>query len=79
MRTKNWGFLLTDAIEALTVEGCVVLTADQAEAVTALLGALAYDETDFGTPWRNLLGRELAWKAEEILAGWPSSHESNDR
>lgn len=62
-------FALVEAVEALTRESYVVLTADQAEAVTALLGEVAFGVLpEHESVWRE----ELASRAEDVLAAWPT-------
>lgn len=56
--------LLVQAVEDLTAAGYVVLTAQQAEEVTAFLGLIAFEDGD------DRYGDE----AERLLSEWPASN-----
>ena len=56
---------LVEAVEVLTAKGYVVLTTEQAERVTALLGVIAFEDGS----------DQYGDEAEAILAEWPDSKE----
>lgn len=68
---RRWAFSLGDAMEALKAEDLVILTKDQSDEVVALLGELAFERPDYGTPWRNILAGTIETRAIDILAAWP--------
>lgn len=63
---SNRGFPLVEAVEALTEAGYVVLTADQAEEITAFLGRVAFENFQ-----ENVAA--FALDAQRIAENWPES------
>jgi hypothetical protein len=57
---------LVQSVEDLTAKGYVVLTAEQAEEVMALLGALAFEGSNRG----RLDVLPLRGRAEKLLSEW---------
>lgn len=60
------GFPLVEAVERLTEAGYVVLTADQAEEITAFLGRVAFENFQENVS-------ALAVDAQRIAENWPES------